>query len=35
VNPGNRRAAAFYGHLGFTERPATDVRVFVMDLSAP
>jgi ribosomal protein S18 acetylase RimI-like enzyme len=34
VNPGNQRAAAFYEHLGFTERPATDVRVFVMKLAA-
>lgn len=32
VNPGNQQAARFYRHLGFTELPATGVRIFAMDL---
>ncbi|HEY1914757.1 MAG TPA: GNAT family N-acetyltransferase [Streptosporangiaceae bacterium] len=32
VNPGNQRAAAFYGHVGFTELPSEGPRLFVMDL---
>lgn len=32
VGQGNRRAAGFYRHVGFTELPATDVRLFAMDL---
>lgn len=35
VGPGNRRAPAFYQHLGFTELPSEGVRLFVMDLSQP
>lgn len=33
VSHRNQPAAAFYGHVGFTELAATDVRVFAMDLS--
>jgi GNAT superfamily N-acetyltransferase len=32
VGLGNQRAAGFYLHVGFTELPATDVRIFAMDL---
>jgi ribosomal protein S18 acetylase RimI-like enzyme len=35
VSQGNEQAARFYRHLGFSERPATDVRVFTMDFSGP
>ena len=31
----NERAAGFYRHLGFTELPADDMHLFVMDLRAP
>jgi ribosomal protein S18 acetylase RimI-like enzyme len=32
VSRGNESAAGFYRHLGFTEYPATDVNIFIMDL---
>jgi ribosomal protein S18 acetylase RimI-like enzyme len=32
VGRGNQRAAGFYRHLGFTEFPVTDIRIFTMDL---
>jgi hypothetical protein len=32
VGDGNQRAVSFYQHVGFTELPATDVRIFSMDL---
>jgi ribosomal protein S18 acetylase RimI-like enzyme len=32
VSRGNQKAAGFYRHLGFTEYPATDVDIFIMDL---
>ncbi|MGO8955893.1 MAG: GNAT family N-acetyltransferase [Streptosporangiaceae bacterium] len=35
VSRRNQRAAGFYGHVGFTELPATYARVFAMDLSDP
>ncbi|HUB40049.1 MAG TPA: GNAT family N-acetyltransferase [Streptosporangiaceae bacterium] len=31
VTPGNDRAASFYRHIGFTQIPATDTHLFVMD----
>jgi ribosomal protein S18 acetylase RimI-like enzyme len=33
VGSGNQRAAAFYLHLGFAERPAAGIRVFVRELA--
>jgi ribosomal protein S18 acetylase RimI-like enzyme len=35
VSLGNEPAARFYRHLGFTELPSDDVRIFGMDLQAP
>jgi ribosomal protein S18 acetylase RimI-like enzyme len=35
VSLGNTRAMAFYGRVGFSRLPATDVGVFVMDLTGP
>jgi ribosomal protein S18 acetylase RimI-like enzyme len=32
VTPGNEQAVSFYRHVGFTELPAADTRLFVMDL---
>jgi ribosomal protein S18 acetylase RimI-like enzyme len=32
VGPANQRAARFYAHVGFTERPAGTVHLFTMDL---
>jgi GNAT superfamily N-acetyltransferase len=32
VNLRNQRAASFYGHIGFTQLPATDTHLFGMDL---
>ena len=31
----NRRAVAFYRHVGFTELPSEGVHLFVMDLRQP
>jgi ribosomal protein S18 acetylase RimI-like enzyme len=33
VSTGNQNAIGFYEHLGFGEYPATDVRIFTMDLA--
>jgi ribosomal protein S18 acetylase RimI-like enzyme len=33
VSLGNQRAVGFYQHLGFDEYPATDARIFTMDLT--
>lgn len=35
VSLANEQAAEFYAHVGFTERPAGDVRLFTMDLRGP
>ncbi len=35
VGRGNQRAAEFYRHVGFAERPATYARIFAMDLTGP
>jgi len=35
VGVGNERAISFYGHLGFTELPASSRRIFSMDLRGP
>ena len=34
VGHGNRRAAGFYRHVGFTEFPATGLHIFTMDLAS-
>lgn len=34
VGHGNRSAAGFYRHVGFTEYPATDLHIFTMDLAS-
>ncbi|HEX9066396.1 MAG TPA: GNAT family N-acetyltransferase [Streptosporangiaceae bacterium] len=35
VAPGNERAIGFYRHLGFTEEPVPDLRVFTMRFGGP